>query len=103
MGPAKWTGGRMELMLTSIPRPAPPLPFVPRGRPWTAFGATHVTCPQCSLPDVQQRRPGRGEWGLIGQDGGAFRRVLKPDLEVPCGPQLPGGTIAAPAFVTKQT
>jgi hypothetical protein len=55
MGPAKWTGGRAELMLTSFPRPAPPLPFGPRGRPWTAFGATHVTCPQCSLPDVQQR------------------------------------------------
>lgn len=48
-------------------------------------------------------RPERGEWGLIGRAGGAFRRVLKPDLEVPCGPRLPGGTIAAPAFVTKQT
>jgi hypothetical protein len=48
-------------------------------------------------------RPERGEWGLIGRDGGASRRVLKPDLEVPCGPRLPGGNIAALAFVTKQT
>jgi hypothetical protein len=48
-------------------------------------------------------RPERGERGLIGRDGGAFRRVLKPDLEVPCGPRLLGGNIAAPAFVTKQT
>ena len=55
------------------------------------------------LPVVLRARAERGEWGLIGRAGGAFRRVLKPDLEVPCGPRLPGGTIAAPAFVTKQT
>ena len=48
-------------------------------------------------------RPERGEWGLIGRDGGASRRVLNPDLEVPCGPRLPGGNLAAPAFVPKQT
>jgi len=54
-------------------------------------------------PEVLRARPERGEWGLIGRDGGASRRVLKPDLEVPCGPRLPGGNIAALAFVTKQT
>src|SRR5215207_1004506 len=48
-------------------------------------------------------RPERGEWGLIGRAGSASRRVLKPDLEVPCGPRLLGGNIAASAFVTKQT
>jgi hypothetical protein len=53
--------------------------------------------------ELLRARPERGEWGLIGRAGGAFRRVLKPDLEVPCGPRLPGGNIAAPACVTKQT
>src|SRR4051794_12036491 len=64
---------------------------------------THDGADRGGAAPALRARPERGEWGLIGRDGGASRRVLKPDLEVPCGPRLPGGNIAVLAFVTKQT
>src|SRR3954463_3721836 len=70
--------------------------------PWTP-PSVHPRSPAEPHAGALRARPERGGWGLIGWDGGASRRVVKPDLEVPCGPQLPGGNIAAPAFVTKQT
>jgi hypothetical protein len=41
--------------------------------------------------------------GLSGRDGGDSRRVLKPDLDVPCGPRPLAGSIAVRACATKPT
>ncbi|MCJ2104374.1 response regulator, partial [Methylobacterium sp. E-041] len=38
--------------------------------------------------------------GLSGRDGGDSRRVLKPDLDVPCGPRPLAGSIAVRACAT---
>ncbi|WP_244480968.1 hypothetical protein [Methylobacterium sp. Leaf102] len=41
--------------------------------------------------------------GLSGRDGGDSRRVLKPHLDVPCGPRPLAGSIAVRACATKPT
>jgi len=41
------------------------------------------------------------EKGLSGRDRDDSRRVLKPDLEAPCGPRPPDGSIAARVSATK--
>lgn len=41
--------------------------------------------------------------GLSGRDGGDSRRVLKPDLDVPCGPRPLAGSITVRACDTKPT
>jgi Predicted small integral membrane protein (DUF2165) len=41
--------------------------------------------------------------GLSGGDVDGSSRCLKPDLEAPCGPQPPGGSIAARTFAIKPT
>ncbi|MCP1557015.1 UNVERIFIED_ORG: hypothetical protein M2438_001089 [Methylobacterium sp. SuP10 SLI 274] len=41
--------------------------------------------------------------GLSGRNGGDSRRVLKPHLDVPCGPRPLAGSITVRAFDTKPT
>ena len=54
--------------------------------------------PRRKLPEsLSEKGRGANDYGLSGRDRDDSRRVLKPDLEVPCGPQPPGGSIAVPA------
>ena len=58
---------------------------------------------QGPVPRLPQSPSDNGLRVLSGRDGSDSRRVLKPDLDAPCGPRPPAGRIAVGACDTKPT